>query len=552
MKLRIVTLFLLTLTFAKAQVKIDGYAFESGNRGYLNQVQIDVINLNTKQLVATVFSDMDGHFIAELPTSGMYNVVASKELFHTKELEVEVGSKTTFIKMEMKRAPGYIFEITLANKRDDDNLVVDAIKGALIEVYNNTTKKEVLVLKDHPEPDFQVKLNKGNHYTILIRKEGYLAKRMEAFVDVEGCILCFEGIGQLQPGVSDNLTEGNEMGTLLANVELDRLFQGKKMTIENIYYDFNKANIRPDAAVELDKVITFLKDNPRLTVQLGSHTDARGKENQNMKLSERRAKSAANYLINQGNLDKSRIYYKGFGESQIINRCQNGVDCTDEEHEENRRTELEIINIADEDVFKSLAQMKKDEQMEALILELTNQEIVEVPVKEIKEESKNLEATKNEKEKMDEEPFFEDNNVSEETVIENSNVTEDIMFEDHDVLEETVIESKNRVESVDVEEAKFEKMVSQTIEESEIKKNELLNGHKIVIHFTNIPLQETHEIFKKHNDVSTFITKNKNILYLVGQFETKIEANAYLEGIIKKDYPNAYVASFENGKRIRD
>jgi outer membrane protein OmpA-like peptidoglycan-associated protein len=112
-------------------------------------------------------------------------------------------------------------------------------------------------------------------------------------------------------------------------------------TINNIYYDFDKDDIRLDAQVELDKIVKFMKDNPDVKIELLSHTDARGKEDYNLALSERRAQSAMNYIISKG-IPPSQITAKGMGESKIINKCKNNVNCTDAEHEQNRRTEFVI------------------------------------------------------------------------------------------------------------------------------------------------------------------------------------------------------------------
>ncbi len=221
--------------------EIDGYVYESGNRGFLDVVQVTVFDGQDKELGKT-FSDHTGHFNIEVPARFKYRIAVFKDMFVETETMLDVedagDQDKIFTKIEMKRAPGYTFEITLAEKRDHDSIVVDAIKGSRIEVYNNTKKTEVLVLEDHPDPNFDIALQKGNHYTILVRKDGYLGKRMEAFVDVEGCILCFEGIGSVNPGVSDNLTEGNEFGVLLANVELDKIYEGKTIPINNINYDY--------------------------------------------------------------------------------------------------------------------------------------------------------------------------------------------------------------------------------------------------------------------------------------------------------------------------
>ena len=143
----------------------------------------------------------------------------------------------------------------------------------------------MLAFVEHPHPHFDVALIKGNHYTLLIRKDGYLSKRMEAFVDVEGCILCFEGIGSVEPGVSDNLTEGNQMGVLLANVDLEKIYEGKTIPISNILYEYASSELDRTDEDGLKTLATLMSDNPDLTVEIGSHTDSRGKQDKNLILS---------------------------------------------------------------------------------------------------------------------------------------------------------------------------------------------------------------------------------------------------------------------------
>ena len=122
----------------------------------------------------------------------------------------------------------------------------------------------------------------------------------------------------------------------------DDLF--KVLKLNPIYFDYDKDNIRPDAAVELAKVVEVLLDYPRMKIDVRSHTDSRGSDSYNLKLSERRAKSTAEWIISQG-IDASRITYKGYGETQLINKCKNGVKCSDEEHEENRRSEFMVLEL---------------------------------------------------------------------------------------------------------------------------------------------------------------------------------------------------------------
>ena len=120
------------------------------------------------------------------------------------------------------------------------------------------------------------------------------------------------------------------------------LVEGANWVLKNIHYDFDKSNIRPDAAVILDNVVSVMKQNPSLNIELSSHTDSRGDDNYNMALSQRRAQSAVDYLVTNG-IDRSRLVAKGYGESRLVNECGNGVNCSEEQHQENRRTEITVL-----------------------------------------------------------------------------------------------------------------------------------------------------------------------------------------------------------------
>lgn len=111
-----------------------------------------------------------------------------------------------------------------------------------------------------------------------------------------------------------------------------------------IHFDFDKWNIRPDAAIELQKIVDAMKEQSTLKIDVRSYTDSRGNDDYNMKLSENRAKSTAEWIISQG-IPASRVMYKGFGETDILNKCKNGVKCTDLEHEVNRRSEFIVIQL---------------------------------------------------------------------------------------------------------------------------------------------------------------------------------------------------------------
>ena len=115
----------------------------------------------------------------------------------------------------------------------------------------------------------------------------------------------------------------------------------------------------------MDNVINVFQDNPGLELELGSHTDARGNDEYNMDLSQKRAFAAMTYLLNKG-IDSSRISYKGYGETVIKNRCKNNITCSDKEHEENRRTELKITGIRkkESETWLPLSRMIVEEEFE--------------------------------------------------------------------------------------------------------------------------------------------------------------------------------------------
>ena len=132
--------------------------------------------------------------------------------------------------------------------------------------------------------------------------------------------------------------------TYREDFDLKEVVIEKPILVPNIYYDLDRWDIRPEAAVELDKLVRLFNDNPELSFELSSHTDSRASDLYNLVLSEARAKSAVDYLVRQG-VDQSRITAKGYGKRKLVNHCRDGVDCTEEEHQANRRTEFKVTRM---------------------------------------------------------------------------------------------------------------------------------------------------------------------------------------------------------------
>jgi outer membrane protein OmpA-like peptidoglycan-associated protein len=169
-------------------------------------------------------------------------------------------------------------------------------------------------------------------YLVSIEKEGYVTKTLNFTYDIKK-------EGEIQMNELLALTIGKvEVGMDLA----------KMIDIKPIYFDLGKSKIRPDAAIELNKVVAIMKEYPAMVIELGAHTDCRGAAAANLKLSGARAAAAAAYIVKQG-IDKTRISGKGYGESKLLNSC--GCEgkvkstCTEYEHSVNRRTEFIIVKL---------------------------------------------------------------------------------------------------------------------------------------------------------------------------------------------------------------
>jgi outer membrane protein OmpA-like peptidoglycan-associated protein len=118
----------------------------------------------------------------------------------------------------------------------------------------------------------------------------------------------------------------------------------KLLEIDDLYFDLGKAFIRDDAAVQLEKVLAVMNEYPMMKISIRSHTDSRGSAKSNEDLSDRRAKSTQEWLVKKG-ISADRVTAKGYGESQLVNNCADGVSCTEEEHQANRRSEFIVVSI---------------------------------------------------------------------------------------------------------------------------------------------------------------------------------------------------------------
>ncbi|MFY0653131.1 MAG: PD40 domain-containing protein [Cyclobacteriaceae bacterium] len=197
---------------------------------------------------------------------------------------------------------------------------------------------------------YEFRVYPEENYNLLAEKENYFTTRK-----------AFTTVGKSVDRTKLEKTVTNVNFTM--DLPLDPIILEKPILVENIYYDLDKYDIRADAALELDKLVVMMNDNPEITIELSSHTDVRADHDYNMRLSQNRAKSAVDYIVSNG-VESRRLIPKGYGETHLIIKDAK----TEEEHQVNRRTE-----------FKVTKYRKRKPELEEVVLEEgeTKTEVVE-------------------------------------------------------------------------------------------------------------------------------------------------------------------------------
>ncbi|UGU16730.1 OmpA family protein [Sinomicrobium kalidii] len=158
---------------------------------------------------------------------------------------------------------------------------------------------------------------------------------------LDGAYTVVADMEDYRSGQKEINVKGKEEAT--ANLALTPLIIEDEIVINPIYFDYDKWNIRPDAEYELEHIVSVMNAHPEMIIKIESHTDSRGNDAYNEKLSDNRAKATRDYLYSRGIAENRIESAIGYGEKQLLNNCSNGVDCTEEEHQLNRRSAFIIV-----------------------------------------------------------------------------------------------------------------------------------------------------------------------------------------------------------------
>ena len=285
-------------------------------------------------ITESVVADNDGAYSFLAEQDKKYKLSGSQSNYFDG-----MNSASTFTKEQvvyadliLEKDPGLSMYALITDKKT--GLPIEGVEVYITDNMKDKSKKVITPASgDFREALFDKKLNDRGSYNLLLQKEGYFSKTVTFNT-------LFDKPGQYDIHAILDLSMDPEVKDLAEMIQ-----------INPINFDLNKYNIRPDAALELDKIVDIMNKYPNMVVELGAHTDCRASKTYNMSLSDRRAKASAEY-IKKKITNPERIYGKGYGESLLLNGCEcEGTvksDCSEEEHAKNRRTEFKVISTGDD------------------------------------------------------------------------------------------------------------------------------------------------------------------------------------------------------------
>lgn len=315
--------------------------------GKLIQVQSEssasndlVLNVDVDANGQTALTDNEGKHLFKV-AEGSYVIKVSKQGYKSKQVQIPESAnlKETLVLLE-KSDNTVLFKGVVINEK-----LNAPMSGAKVTIQEEGTgKAEDLVANKAGQ--FEYNMKKGKTYIVTTTKNGVTETKkiiVPADAGDEPLVMAFNGKSQGGLGFGYD-AQGNALYDENGNYTGEGFVEGAVIRLPNIYYNFNDANIRPDAVKDLNGLISIMKQIPEIQIELASHTDSRGSSQYNKALSQRRANNAIKFLTDTG-IKRNRLKGIGYGESNLKNGCTDGVKCSEYEHQLNRRTEFRILKM---------------------------------------------------------------------------------------------------------------------------------------------------------------------------------------------------------------
>lgn len=315
-------------TYSKPDFQLKLMVIDSETKQAVKKAKIKLYDSKSK-LLQEVETDESGTYITPIDMDASFSVAATCPKYFDQAQPFDTKGVKGFeklVEVPMFKDMGFNFVGKVSDSESKSMM-----EGVQITILDAKSGADVYSGKTNATGDFQknlsnYSLNQMVNYEIKLEKPGYIAKTIYYSK-------------QLVKSGDVNLNDDINLSMEKLKVGTDI---GKVFNLNPIYFDSGKADIREDAEVELNKIVKALEDNPTIVIEIGSHTDSRSAAKANLTLSDKRAKATVDYIVSKG-IDKSRLSGKGYGESKLVNKCKDGVKCSDEEHQQNRRTEFRIV-----------------------------------------------------------------------------------------------------------------------------------------------------------------------------------------------------------------
>ncbi len=317
---------------------------------YLLKLSKDLDNLTPTDLQR--ITNKNGEITTSLDPNADYLFIAKKGGYQIAQYPLQTKSQSVQSKIDFCMPMAKTTCMTLTGKAINSKYE-SLIPNAKITLVNLCTGEEETTISDangnYNFPCLPCKCE----FLLIGEKHYFKTAKEETNTLGDNC----EVGGVIQQNLVFNLGEDEPVVTNINNglpqpaaqpQPID-LAVGNTIELKNIYYDFDKYYIRSGSAESLDWVVTLMRKYPSLALELTSHTDARGTTNYNRWLSRKRAKSAVKYITDRG-ISPFRLQANGYGETQVRNHCEDGVECSEEEHQYNRRTEIRVLAFDRKDV----------------------------------------------------------------------------------------------------------------------------------------------------------------------------------------------------------
>lgn len=319
----------------KIGIELTGIVQELASKEIFSGIEV-YLKDSTGTIIETVKTNDKGEFLFYLDEGKNYTIETNKENYNLAQNFVstkELTDNKLISNLDLLKIPEISLYCLVSDNKN--KLPLEGVSLSIKDLKQNIGIFSLITPKtgDFTKEMKELKVGDELNYEIKIEKSGYLTKTVNFKHKI------------LKPGVI-NIHELIDLsiGQMTIGGDLAKLID-----VKPIYFDLGKFYIRPDAQVELDKIVKVMNEYPNMVVELGSHTDCRSSKAFNMKLSDKRAKASATYI--KAKITKpERIYGKGYGEAKLINDCgcEGKVvtrNCSEEEHQQNRRTEFVIKKI---------------------------------------------------------------------------------------------------------------------------------------------------------------------------------------------------------------